>query len=163
NNVIESGEFCDGTATNGECGAAFTCTNCNCACPSKVHFAGDPTDPKSILDTGWTGIAHRAPVISNGDVSISLSCSASTPPCGLGSVSAPIANCGTNQLKNRRCTNDLSIQCTSSAQCTGGTCEFFFGSVLPLAAGGVSTCVTNQFNGPVTGTANVETGDAVTS
>ena len=44
----------------------------------------------------------------------------------------------------------------------GGTCQFFFGSNLPLAAGGVTVCVVNQFNGAVSGTANVETGDAAT-
>ena len=43
-----------------------------------------------------------------------------------------------------------------------GTCEFYFGAPLPLVAGGVGTCVVNQFNGAVSGTANVETGDAVT-
>jgi hypothetical protein len=155
-----------------------------------VKFSGDPSDPATILDTGWNGIAHRAPVISNGDVTVSLSCAAPGRPCGVCNVSGPIANTGPLEIRNRRCTNDLSIQCTddtpcgtrhclggsnedaactSNAQCPAsecsgtGTCQFFFGSILPLVAGGVGTCVTNQFNGAVSGTANVETGEAATA
>jgi hypothetical protein len=78
-------------------------------------------------------------------------------------VSGPIANSLPNQFQDQRCSNDTSIRCTNNAPCSGGTCEFFFGSNLPLAAGGVTTCVVNQFNGSVSGTANVETGDAATS
>ncbi len=167
NCVIDPGEFCETGATGAACGAAFTCTNCNCACPTKVHFSGDPTAPESILDTGWTGIAHRAPIISNGDVTVTLSCGAAARPCGTCNVSGPIANPnkGAGQLDNQRCTNDTSIRCTSNTPCNagGGTCQFFFGSNLPLAAGGVGTCVVNQFNGSVSGTANVESGEAATS
>jgi hypothetical protein len=96
-----------------------------------------------------------------------MSCSASSRPCGVCPVSGPVAN-GSGQIDSQRCTNDTSIHCTGpvgvNALCTpgGGTCQFFFGSNLPLAAGGVSVCAVNQFNGPVSGTANVETGDAVT-
>jgi hypothetical protein len=39
-----------------------------------------------------------------------------------------------------------------------GTCEFFFGSPLPLAAGGIASCVTNQWNGGITGTFEQENG-----
>jgi hypothetical protein len=54
--------------------------------------------------------------------------------------------------------------CCNGGFCrTTGTCTFYFGSALPLAAGGVSTCVVNQFKQPITGTANVETGDASTT
>jgi hypothetical protein len=83
-------------------------------------------------------------------------------------VSGPVANSGAGELKNERCTGDPNVQCSSapggSAGCGGslGTCEFFFGGPLPLVAGGVGTCVVNQFNGAVSGTANVETGEAVT-
>jgi hypothetical protein len=147
-----------------------------CLCPSKVLFSGDATDPLSILDTGWTGIAHRAPIISNGDVTIALSnCNDGVAPnpdnirdpnCGTCTVSGPVANpnAGAGRLDNQRCSHDSSIKCTSSAQCgVGNTCEFYFGGPLSLAAGGVSTCVFNQFNGSITGTANVESGEAVTT
>jgi hypothetical protein len=45
----------------------------------------------------------------------------------------------------------------------GGTCEFFFGSLLPLTAGGISTCVSNQITGPIAGTVNIETGSSAST
>ncbi len=190
-NQVQAGEFCDGSGTGGACGPSFPCTvDCTCDCPTQVHFVGDPTDPATILDTGWTGIAHRAPVISNGDVTINISCAVAEHPCGVCTVSGPVANTGASELRNQRCTNDTSIQCTNntpcttshcigganedaactvdsqcpSSQCSGaGTCQFLFGAPLPLVAGGVGTCVENVFNGGINGTANVETGEAVTT
>jgi hypothetical protein len=174
NGVIDPGEDCDTVGAGNTCAnasntsAAFACnpTTCQCACPTQVTFAGDATDPVSILDTGWTGISHRAPIISNGEVTVALSgCAGSSRPCGQCNITGPVTNpsAGAGQIDNRRCTNDTSIRCTSNAPCTGGggTCQYFFGSMLPLAAGGVTTCVLNQFNGSITGTANVETGEAV--
>ncbi len=200
NGVIDPGEDCDpagGPATScqgaSNTSAAFTCNavTCQCACPTKVTFAGDPNDPASLLDTGWTGISHRSPIISNGEVTVGLSaCAGSSRPCGTCTVTGPVANpqAGAGQIDNRRCTNDPSRRCTNNTPCTprnclggsnqgatcttdtqcpggtcpaSGTCQFFFGSNLPLAAGGVSTCVSNVFNGPITGTANVESGAAV--
>jgi hypothetical protein len=120
----------------------------------------------SVLDTGWTGLGHRAPIIANGDVTIALSCAASSRPCGTCNVTNVIENpqADAGQLRVRRCSNDTSIKCTCDTPCTpgGGTCPFFFGSSLPLVAGGVGTCVVNQFNGAVTGTANIESGEAST-
>jgi hypothetical protein len=138
---------------------------CNCACPTKVEFTGNASAPESILDTGWTGISHRAPIISDGTASITLSCPGGGPsrPCGTCTVSGPVAN-GAGKLDSQRCTNDTSIHCTDNTPCTAGsgTCQFFFGADLPLSAGGIAVCAVNQFNGPVSGTANVETGDAFT-
>ncbi len=169
NGANDPGEDCDpSTAPAGwaTCGADFTCSgSCTCDCPNTVTFSGDATAPESILDTGWTGISHRAPVISNGDVSITLSCAASSRPCGTCPVSGPVANpdAGAGQIDNRRCSNDSSIKCTNDGMCPGGTCEYYFGAPLPLAAGGVTTCVYNQFDGNITGTANVESGEATTT
>ncbi|MCC6850018.1 MAG: hypothetical protein IT294_16055, partial [Deltaproteobacteria bacterium] len=79
NGAVDPGEDCDpagGPATScqnaSNTSAAFTCNpvTCQCACPTKVTFAGDPTSPFSILDTGWTGISHRAPIISNGQTTV---------------------------------------------------------------------------------------------
>jgi hypothetical protein len=175
NGAIDPGEDCDtvggpatSCATVSNTSAAFTCSpSCQCACPTTITFAGDATDAATVLDTGWTGISHRAPAITNSEVTVALSGCASSRPCGVCTVSGPIANpnAGAGQIDNRRCTNDTSIRCTADAPCLGGggTCQYFFGSALPLAAGGVTTCVVNQFNGLVTGTANVETGDAANS
>lgn len=167
NGQNDVGEACDATAPSAgwaQCGPDFTCVACNCACPTKVTFASNASDPATVLDTGWTGISHRAPAISNGEVSVALSCGPSSRPCGTCTISGPIANpqAGAGQIDNRRCTNDTSIKCANDTPCLGGggTCQFFFGAPLPLAAGGVTTCVVNQFNGAVTGTANVESGEA---
>lgn len=65
---------------------------------------------------------------------------------------------------NQRCTGDTRVHCTNApggggGPCTGlGTCEFWFGSNLSLAAGGVTTCVSNQWNGGITGTFDQATG-----
>jgi hypothetical protein len=62
--------------------------------------------------------------------------------------------------------------CTDPSQCPGGTCTpatcvnaglvgpciFFFGSPLPLVAGGVSTCIVNEIVGAVGGTINLDDG-----
>jgi hypothetical protein len=166
NGLNDPGEKCDASAPSAGwavCGPDFACVACNCACPTKVAFTGTATAPESTLDTGWTGISHRAPIISDGTVSVGIFCGGTSRPCGTCTVSGPIAN-GPGQLDNRRCTNDTSIHCTNNTPCTGGggTCQFFFGSNLPLSAGGVTVCAVNQFNGSVSGTANVETGDTST-
>ena len=50
--------------------------------PGTVAFSGNALSPESVLDTGFTGIAHRAPIITNGDVTIDLNCAATSRPCG---------------------------------------------------------------------------------
>jgi hypothetical protein len=170
NGVLDPGEFCDpGSPDRPEaaCGADFTCTaTCNCACPATVHFAEDATSPKTLLDTGWTGIAHRTPVVGGAVVTVALSgCAGSERPCGVCNISGPIPNTEPTDFHNRRCTNDTSIQCTDDTPCTGGggTCQYYFGTNLSLAAGGVTTCAVNQINGSITGTANIETGESATT
>jgi hypothetical protein len=166
NGTIDTGEDCDppGTAScpNAGNGLEICSMGCTCECPSRVSFTGDASDPISILDTGWTGIAHRAPIITNGDVTVAADC-ADGRPCGVCPISGPIPNPLPGQLQNQRCSNNSFIRCTDDGECPGGTCEFYFGSNLPLAAGGVSTCVVNQFNGPVTGTVDIEAGSSVTT
>jgi hypothetical protein len=64
-------------------------------------------------------------------------------------------------MNTQRCTGDTSVTCTTApggGGCPSGTCEFFFGANLPLSAGGVATCVTSQWNGSISGTANQQTG-----
>lgn len=74
-------------------------------------------------------------------------------------VISDFANAPQN-LNNRRCVSDTSTQCTSDGDCSGGAgdCQYFFGAPLPLAAGGVASCVTSQWNGAITGTFNRESG-----
>jgi hypothetical protein len=164
--LIEPGEFCDPNGLNNpqaQCGTDFACVGCNCACPTRIHFVGLPNDPATQLDVGWTGLAHRSPIVSNGDVTVAVSgCAGSTRPCGQCNLSGPIPNVGAGELESQRCTNDTSIQCTTDAPCLGGggTCQFYFGTPLALSSGGVGTCVVNQFASPLIGTANIESGES---
>ncbi len=117
---------------------------------------------QEVLDTGWTGLAHDQTVIQDGKLTFTVSgCASATRPCGVCQVGGPIQNLKADQgdINARRCSGDTSIKCADNSACTGkGSCVFFFGAPLPLSAGGVSTCVTNQISGNVTGTANIETG-----
>ena len=113
------------------------------------------------------------------------------PACGVCDLTGPLANplAGSGQIDSQRCSNSPAVSCTDDTpcfeQCVGGgndgvactvlsdcpggvcraagTCEFFFGSMLPLSAGGVSTCVVNQIAATLTGTADLETGSTASS
>ena len=126
------------------------------ACPTEIQFTGTSTD--GVLDTGWTGQGHDATTITKGTVTVSVSgCSGAAPSCGVCTYAGPLEN-HAGQIHVQRCKGDSSIQCTSNAACgANAPCVFFFGSNLPLAAGGVSTCVQNIFAGGISGTANVNT------
>ncbi len=134
------------------------------ACPSALSFEGDVNNAQ--LDPGWTGQGHGAGVIDRGKITVSVTgCQSATRPCGQCNVSGPIPNpdrdAGT--ADNQRCSNDLAVKCTSSADCGGAACKFFFGAPLALAAGGVSACVTNEVNSEITGTVNIEEGSSVST
>jgi hypothetical protein len=167
--IASPAEACDppGSATCPGSGALATCSaSCQCACPGTLEFEGDATSSDTLLDTGWTGIAHDSPIISDGKLTLDVtSCPNAGPgntrPCGVCSFTGPLPNPNANagDIDNRRCTNDTSIKCTSNSPCLpSGTCQFYFGSNLPLSAGSVPVCVVNEISGAVTGTANFETG-----
>ena len=179
NGVIDPGEDCDpggGAATScptvSNTSGFFGCSKtCQCACPTRVEYAALATDPATIVDAGWTGIAHRLPIPANGDVSAALTCAATSRPCGTCTLGGPIANhdADSGQLNTQRCSGDTSVRCTnapggSGGPCTGlGTCEHFLGSNLPVSAGGVAVCVTSRFAGPLTGTVDVESGETASN
>lgn len=195
NGVSEPAEPCDasvGSLLWNACGPEFECHDCNCTCPTTVTFTPDASAPARVLDTGWTGIAHRARVLTDETVTLAMTCAAPGRPCGTCPVSGPVPNplAGNGQIANARCTTNSARGCLTDAdcaprQCLGGpneglacgadsdcpsgtcpalgACAFYFGSTLPLAAGGVATCVANYFDGPVTGTVNVESGEAATT
>ncbi len=65
-------------------------------------------------------------------------------------------------------TNNQAL-CTDNSECPGGTCQnagyagpciFYFGSPLPLVAGGVSTCILNEISGPISGTIDFSDGSS---
>jgi hypothetical protein len=107
--------------------------------------------------------------------------------CGVCTTSGPLENPGGASLNNHRCTDDPRFVCTVDGDCSGlrcsggtnagasctvdsecpggtcatgpgGTCSFYFGSPLPLSAGGVAVCVTNQITAPISGTVDIEAG-----
>ena len=131
------------------------------ACPSKMEVMGT-SGSQGVLDTGWTGLGHNSRVVSAGKITVNLvSCQNATEPCGTCELSGPVANVNADKgdISNQRCTGDTRTMCTSDGNCSSGTCEFYVGTYLPLAADGVSTCVGNQIDGSITGTANInETG-----
>jgi hypothetical protein len=148
---------------------------CTCACPTEVTFEADPLDPASVLDTGWTGQAHDAQLITDGLVTVAVSgCDDGVggpddrrdPDCGVCALSGPLANnnAGAGEIDSQRCRGDSSIPCTADSDCGGAApCVFYFGTMLPLSAGGTSTCVINKFGAGITGTADLEVGATATS
>ncbi len=64
------------------------------------------------------------------------------------------------------------VACSNASECPGGSCDnagfagpciYFFGSPLPLVAGGVSTCVVNEISAAVAGTINIDDGTSTTA
>lgn len=159
NGFVEPGEPCDGVDV-GTCGAEFACTACNCACPTSVRLVVDAAAAESVVDRGWRGLGHRAPVSSNAELTFGMTCGPSTRPCGTCTLSGPVANSGAGTLQNRRCAADTRVTCTGDGDCVvpGGTCELFFGTLEPVSGGGIGACITNQFAGGTTGTVDVESG-----
>ncbi len=134
-------------------------------CPVAVEVVGN-AGAKKVLDSGWTGLGHNATVVSDGKLTFNVACSGTTRPCGVCNVSGPIQNVKADQgdINPRRCSNDSSTKCTDNSACTGGgTCIFYFGAPLPLAAGGIGSCVLNQVNGSASGTTNIESGAFATT
>ena len=130
-------------------------------CPTEVTILGT-AGSLGVLDAGWTGQSHDSQVIADGLLTMAVTgCAGTAPTCGVCDYAGPIenANAGAGEIDNERCSCDSRVPCTSNADCPGSCeCVFHFGSYLPLSAGGVSTCVKNNFQGPVTGTFNEDTG-----
>lgn len=82
------------------------------------------------LDNGWTGTSHNFPVIKDAKLRTCL----------------------------QEC-NDTNPVCVGSAPTGAGSANGpAFGPPLPLIAGGVSVCVVNNFNGPVSAKIHLDTG-----
>ncbi|MCC6848816.1 MAG: hypothetical protein IT294_09965 [Deltaproteobacteria bacterium] len=68
---------------------------------------------------------------------------------------------GGGDLASKRCVGDTATECSVDGDCgVNAPCAFYFGSPLPLSAGGVATCVTSQWNGGMSGTFNQQSGQS---
>jgi len=169
NNVVESGEDCDGTsdgACPGLCTASCTCDAGPCMLPSqvpaKVAFVGKPG---SDLDTGWTGIGHDSQTVDNSNLMAGTvsNCDLDTgsPTCGQCDLTGPVSFPGA--AKNCVCLNlgspdasTLTVCDPQAPSCGGGeSCECMLGPPLPISAGAIPVCVVNRLTGPISGTANI--------
>ncbi len=170
---LNTGEACDPNdpsmpqCPNAGNGLQDCNVDCTCSCPSMVIFEADPNDPATVLDTGFSGFAHGSKIVGEGTVAVSLTGGSSgtaglrDPDCGVMTIGGPLNNplAGAGQMDAFRCSIDSSITCSLDSDCPATeTCEIYFGSRLPLSAGGVSACVTNRFTAAIVGTANIETG-----
>lgn len=138
------------------------------SCPAVVQI--DPDGPSTNLDSGWTGLSHDFDLPSGGRLTLNVTGCAGTerPACGECTLLGPASNAGGTAFNNRRCAGDGSwVECTSDLDCTNasvaGPCVFFFGPPLPQSSGGVPICITNEIEGSVTGTINVESGGLETT
>ncbi len=145
-NVRQGSELCDGTDDSlcpGQCSAG-------CTCPSSAQITFTVQEGAD-LDTGWTGTAHDAEVQKGS------------------TISGELSNCdGVNDFVcdffgnvGSSCSADPGQPCLSDSDCSAGYCVInTFGPPLPLSAGGVPACIVNRFATDVTGTYNMQTGDA---
>jgi len=126
------------TTNTTSCGGSTTTTIPGNVCPANA--AGGPElgrftvlDNGTDLDNGWTGTSQNFPTPAGSQLSYCLSgCdkTGTTPVC---QASGPV---GAGSLNGET-----------------------FGPPLPLVAGGISVCVINRYQGPITGTLNLQTGD----
>jgi hypothetical protein len=141
-----------------ECNACIEDTDGD-LCPTTLQVTANGFDTR--LDTGWTGVSHDFDVPTNGRLTLSLSnCDGTNrPTCGECDLSGPLPNAGGEKFNNHRCQGDNSITCNADSDCGAFLpCVYYFGVALPLSSGAVPICVTNEIQGTITGTANVDNG-----
>jgi len=151
----------------GECNACVADVTGE-ACPAIVQI--DPDGGATNLDSGWTGLSHDFDLPTGGRLTMGVTgCAGSErPTCGECTLDGPVTNAGGKAFSNQRCAGDGSyFECTDDLDCTNesllGPCVFFFGPPLPQSSGGVPICITNQIDGAITGTVNVESGEMETT
>jgi hypothetical protein len=129
----------------------------NCACPTRLEFTPDATDPASFVDLGWMGLGHRQRLVSNASVAYAVEdCANPSQPCGACTLRGPL---DPPENGRTRCTGNTAIRCTADAQCVGfGTCEVFLGAPIQVHGGGVTTCLVRHAQGAA-GTFDLDAGD----
>jgi hypothetical protein len=152
----------------------------NCKCDDKKPCTSAQFESRtgSDLDSGFTGIAHNSDIILGASINFRTMrrCSGSqaectkTSDCPNGQTCDATCDCNndtsceiTGPTGDKRCLTTLT-KCSTNAECPSGVaCVSVFGPPLPLSSGGTPVCVVSVFNGPLTGTADSATGEALTS
>ncbi len=142
--------------TNGDCSIGV--------CNTTVERCTTVTE----LDSGWTGIAHDSDVNDGVVTFANLHCigpfdGGSPEPCGDCFVTGLEAAGG-----SCRCANDNTQRCDEPFSpdvddCGGANCDCYLGPPLPLSSGNTPACIVNRFAADLSGTVNVDTGDARTT
>lgn len=152
--------------------------NCTCADPNDKACTSAQFESRtgSDLDSGFTGIAHDSDIILGASINFRTlrRCSDTQAACTKDSDCASndcVATCDCNgdtsceitgPTGDQHCLTTLKT-CTTNADCPSGVaCNYMFGPPLPLSSGGTPVCVISVFDGPLTGTADSATGEALT-
>lgn len=118
----------------------------------------------SRLDIGWRGLGHKFDVPDAYSVVIDVDCAASSPPCGVCDTTG-IRFADPNSQLFTRCTNNFADSCdepfsNDADDCGGSFCTYVLGPPVPVSAGGNPSCSINALATDLSGTGNVETGEA---
>ena len=167
NGVIEPGETCE---SDNECAGGESCNSCcvcmDSQCPDTLVLTRfDPvgtTTTASDNDAGWTGISHNNDVGDLVEQRLKL-CSVS----GAGPNSCGVATIGGIDPAGGmcRCENDRRQVCdeplsNDDDDCGGALCTCYWSAPGPAVSLGFPTCSDTLFAKDVSGTFNVDTGDA---
>ena len=173
-----------------ECNACVAGPPTSGACPTKLQFTVDGPSVDLDSGWTGLAQDFFYPSDLRTTLAVSCA-GPSRPNCGVCNLTGPIPNDGGPTFDTRRCTIRTWIHCDEDGDClgtcaggtnasepcndlsdcpdqslgtsctNGGTCEYFLSPPLSLVAGGVSACIVNQLDQTVSGTINVETGDAM--
>jgi len=160
--IVNGAEQCDGDATPCAVGEACT-TSCTCMdaqCPDTVEWARDAFN--SDWDVGYTGASHNGVLADQNLVKLRLSAVTGSGPstCGV----ATIAGIDPSS-RMCRCLGDNRTVCDEPFQpdvddCGGALCQCYLDAPHPSNVAGAGTCTRQPFTADVTGTWNLDTGEA---
>ncbi|HYB98828.1 MAG TPA: hypothetical protein VEC57_06790 [Candidatus Limnocylindrales bacterium] len=111
----------------------------------------------TVLDSGYTGLAHGVDVIDRYLGAVNLSnCDDDCDNCDVTLDPTPVPDNYTGTYSTCRCSNDVTINCDvingADTECGGNTCQCFFGPPLPLSSASTPVCVSNRFAAEFDGT-----------
>jgi hypothetical protein len=150
-----------------------------CDCPPVMSYPCTSLSVEvvegSVLDLGWTGALHDSKVFegTKWNLDVVERCSTSgevcraDDDCPASETCDATCNCVgdalcelTGPVNGKNCRNDLSA-CESNADCVGQSeCAPSFGPPQPLGGSGTPICMQAHFDGPVTGTADTNSGES---